>query len=463
MSDREAILKAIQEEIAMQKADGQGVQSRSVSDIKAGTDTTSKKNISLDKKGKTVGGDTGGETGGNKAPANPDKPLEEPDGNPIQKSDPDECGCFSGTEHTSGPGDSGAKTKPTEKMDQMGGEGVASRKVGKVKIKGGGSKVSMDNKGGKSVQSKEMSDKSSMVKEDSWPEDLEEGRFTEYCKEQGFDEPCIECAKLALDSDDPSVRGMASFYMNTVQPKGKDAGDIKTEKKIITLPHDVMVERDGKTETLKGGTQVVVEMYDDGTTPEPDFDISNVDEIAIEPVEPEIDTVEPEIGTVEPEIDTPYDEDMITKIVTAVISALQNDDAIMPDAEVDVDGLRESISKIVTYNETKFGNAVTEGNEVEDLDSSETDKEISDYEKEEHDIDITDPSAIACLLDDAIADLEEVREFVGSDDEDMEYDDEDMEYDDMEYDDDDDDDMEYDDDEEEGLEDDEFAEAGKYC
>lgn len=44
--------------------------------------------------------------------------------------------------------------------------------------------------------------------------DLDEGRFTTYCKKNGFDGPCQACANLALESKDPSVRGMASFYLN---------------------------------------------------------------------------------------------------------------------------------------------------------------------------------------------------------------------------------------------------------
>jgi len=64
------------------------------------------------------------------------------------------------------------------------------------------------------------------AKEDGWPEDVKEGRFTEYCKREGFEGACIECAKKAMDSDDSSVRGMATFYMNTVKPKGKDASDV---------------------------------------------------------------------------------------------------------------------------------------------------------------------------------------------------------------------------------------------
>jgi len=42
--------------------------------------------------------------------------------------------------------------------------------------------------------------------------DLKKGRFTEYCKGQGFDGPCQACAEKALNSPDKSVRGMAGFY-----------------------------------------------------------------------------------------------------------------------------------------------------------------------------------------------------------------------------------------------------------
>ena len=63
--------------------------------------------------------------------------------------------------------------------------------------------------------------------EDQWPKKLKKGRFTEWCKRNGFEDGAsISCAKKAMDSDDASVRGMASFYMNTVKPKGKDASDL---------------------------------------------------------------------------------------------------------------------------------------------------------------------------------------------------------------------------------------------
>ena len=65
-------------------------------------------------------------------------------------------------------------------------------------------------------------------------DELKKGRFTEYCKREGFDGPGIGCAEKAMDSDDASVRGMASFYMNTVKPKGKDASDVAEENLKLT-------------------------------------------------------------------------------------------------------------------------------------------------------------------------------------------------------------------------------------
>ena len=61
------------------------------------------------------------------------------------------------------------------------------------------------------------------AEDEGWPKHLDEGRFTEYCKREGFDGPCKACADKAFESDDDSVRGMASFYMNTVHPEGKEA------------------------------------------------------------------------------------------------------------------------------------------------------------------------------------------------------------------------------------------------
>jgi hypothetical protein len=43
------------------------------------------------------------------------------------------------------------------------------------------------------------------------------GRFTTYCKKKGYKGACKECAQEAMKSDDASIRGMASFYMNVAR------------------------------------------------------------------------------------------------------------------------------------------------------------------------------------------------------------------------------------------------------
>lgn len=57
--------------------------------------------------------------------------------------------------------------------------------------------------------------------EDGWPKKLKKGRFTEWCRRNGFDGPSRSCADKAMKSDDASVRGMASFYLNTTLKKKK--------------------------------------------------------------------------------------------------------------------------------------------------------------------------------------------------------------------------------------------------
>lgn len=57
-----------------------------------------------------------------------------------------------------------------------------------------------------------------LVEASEWPNKLKKGRFTKYCKGQGFEGPGKGCADKALKSKDKSVRGMASFYLNTVKP-----------------------------------------------------------------------------------------------------------------------------------------------------------------------------------------------------------------------------------------------------
>ena len=70
------------------------------------------------------------------------------------------------------------------------------------------------------------------AKKGKWPKKLKKGRFTKYCKRQGFERgPGIGCAEKAMDSDSASVRGMASFYMNTVKKEG--CGDLEEGVKTL--------------------------------------------------------------------------------------------------------------------------------------------------------------------------------------------------------------------------------------
>lgn len=66
-------------------------------------------------------------------------------------------------------------------------------------------------------------------KKGGWPKKLKKGRFTAWAKRHGFKGPSVAAAKKAMQSDDASVRGMASFYMNTVKPKGKTASAVKSK------------------------------------------------------------------------------------------------------------------------------------------------------------------------------------------------------------------------------------------
>ena len=72
--------------------------------------------------------------------------------------------------------------------------------------------------------------------DEGWPKKLKKGRFTEYCKRNGFDGPCKACADKALKSDDASVRGMASFYINTTLKKKKSNSEenIKEAQDVLT-------------------------------------------------------------------------------------------------------------------------------------------------------------------------------------------------------------------------------------
>jgi hypothetical protein len=57
--------------------------------------------------------------------------------------------------------------------------------------------------------------------------EIEKGKFTTWCKKNGFEGPSISCAKKAMASDSTSAHKMATFYMNTVKPKGKTTKDLE--------------------------------------------------------------------------------------------------------------------------------------------------------------------------------------------------------------------------------------------
>lgn len=62
---------------------------------------------------------------------------------------------------------------------------------------------------------------------DDWPksEELEEGSFTKWCKDNGHAKANLACAKhawkVAKRTGNKELRGKVSFYMNTVKPEGK--------------------------------------------------------------------------------------------------------------------------------------------------------------------------------------------------------------------------------------------------
>jgi hypothetical protein len=50
-------------------------------------------------------------------------------------------------------------------------------------------------------------------------EDIEKGKFTAWCKKNGFkDGPSKSCADKAMASGSTSAHKMATFYLNTVKP-----------------------------------------------------------------------------------------------------------------------------------------------------------------------------------------------------------------------------------------------------
>ena len=54
--------------------------------------------------------------------------------------------------------------------------------------------------------------------------------FIKACKQQGFEGPCAACVLKAWDSEDASVRGMASWYNNTVLKQQGKQVELKEKK-----------------------------------------------------------------------------------------------------------------------------------------------------------------------------------------------------------------------------------------
>jgi hypothetical protein len=82
-------------------------------------------------------------------------------------------------------------------------------------------------------------------------EAIEKGKFTEWCREHGFEGPNISCAKKAYRTSE-EARKMAVFYMNTVKPNGHDA-DYLTEDKDYKL--SIPIEFNNESEPQNDATQ----------------------------------------------------------------------------------------------------------------------------------------------------------------------------------------------------------------
>jgi hypothetical protein len=78
------------------------------------------------------------------------------------------------------------------------------------------------------TQNQSPKPKTKTVKEEEVNE-MDEGSFTAWCKNNGFkDGPSIACAKKAMGDDkSAAIHKKATFYMNTVQPKGKTTKDLE--------------------------------------------------------------------------------------------------------------------------------------------------------------------------------------------------------------------------------------------
>ena len=106
---------------------------------------------------------------------------------------------------------------------------------GNVTVTGGAGKgatnVTIKEPDGKQKAMDKTKSDSGATYKDISEEELKKGKFTSWCKGNGFEGPSIACAKSAMqDKNDTETHKMATFYMNTVQPKGKTTKDIDENK-----------------------------------------------------------------------------------------------------------------------------------------------------------------------------------------------------------------------------------------
>jgi len=82
-------------------------------------------------------------------------------------------------------------------------------------------------------------------------DDIEAGKFTKWCKSNGFDGPSIACAKKAYGSSE-SAKKMAVFYMNTVKPGNHDASYLSESEDMSDLT-DPKEDKENSGDNLEGG------------------------------------------------------------------------------------------------------------------------------------------------------------------------------------------------------------------
>jgi hypothetical protein len=285
MSNRDAIIKALQEEVEQ---------------MKKPSDKVTEKEIKLDGDQREIGGKLPNPSSGEFAPGGDKPAIEKPKGKGMTSSKPGKQNLGSGK---------------GEKMDNRGGKGLAAKVSGEVKTSVGGKGERMDNLGGKGVQSKKVS------------------------------------------------------------------------KESIILPHDVLVEKDGKRMTLRAGTRVVLEQEDDfdfsKATVDDEADVSDDDEIGEVEIDDDIasevgEDIGGEMGVDEIGEDDEVGENGECSVVDNFTTALKD----LVDMERSEDHDEESINSIASAIDD-FGEKMKEicGEEMEEPEHQDDIEGIEDIEE----------------------------------------------------------------------------------